>query len=197
MPKLINDKLTIPEEIIKASKINVNKPIYFYKHDSEDYIWLSNKKRLSHCFGCTTLNKDNSFELFYNLRKLLYVKEDIYSFYIMNGAIYFKPEKYTSSLPSSQKLYIPSEILNACKVNFKWPVYLCCYSNSPRFYYNSAFYLSNFKGNAICFGRVNLDIEKCIEISENMFLSLPRSTVSNIALAISGNTIELKFKDKY
>ena len=34
MPKLIKDRLTIPDEIIKVSKVNVNKPIYFYKYDS-------------------------------------------------------------------------------------------------------------------------------------------------------------------
>lgn len=178
-------KITIPQEIVKASQIDFSKPVYLYS-DSRT-LYLSNIKKKYNCFGKIMFDKEYSFTVSQNIFNTI-LKSSSYIVYVLNSQIFIKPYSIThkqQQYVQPLKLTIPSEILSMNAVDFNKIVYIY-------FSDNYTAYLSNRKQSRCCLGAFELNGENSFLLSRNICYILHICSLDDIAIYVSDNMIRLK-----
>lgn len=181
--------VTIPQEIVDASKIDFSKPVYLYSDFKVFY--LSNRKGIHNCFGEIKFDSEYTFTISQNAFRLA-IGAIYLEMYVLNGKIYITP----SSFPEynlrkeicDRTFTIPSEILSICKLSTDKPVYLYLSKRDVA-------YLSNAKKLDKCLGIIPLD-NNSFYLSDNICKSLKIQTSDDISVYVSNGLIFFK-KYKY
>ena len=158
--------LTIPKEILEASKLNIHKPVYVYYDGDSGSIFLSNKKTSKNCYGCVQINEDLTFSITDNVFKLFNNRTSSAEFamYVWAGIIHVTQGYSHVAKSKRSKIQIPLEIAQMSSLKLKdKPLYLYSDGNHLVITNKTAFPLCKR-----CLGIVRLDIENCIEFTDNM-----------------------------
>lgn len=180
-------KITIPIEIVNASKIDFSKPLYLY-WQTNDLLVLSNKKRRKYCFGQISVDKEYTFILTQNTIKAS-LKYSQHEMFVRSGEIYICSCSYSNPKINS-RFTIPKEILKICTINFEKPVYLCMDQ-----YECNRYYLSNQQDTINCIGLITLDENHSFYLTSNICKALRIPSAENISVYVSDNKIYFHIYD--
>ncbi len=175
-------KITIPIELVNASKIDFTKPVYLC-WISDDLLSLSNKKRRNYCFGQIFVDKEYTFTLTQNTIYAT-LKSSSYKMYVNFGNIYITSSgTWRNNQKISERFTIPKEILQICGINFEKPVYLC-FDQA-----NESYYLSNRQNMSYSLGRISFDENYSFCLTDNMCNTLRISSVEQLSVYVSNKQI--------
>ena len=200
MPLISDDnRLTIPEELIPCTKLDVAKPIFLYKKHGfvslgnyfADYFYFSNKKKQKNCLGQIVLDKNLSFDLSENLIGGLKAKKNCLM-YVQHRTLILLPrygnseygidDKFNLAF-KPRKCQIPNEMLEITKLDLGLSIFL----NGTK---DSKFFLSNHISRS-CLGIVSLDNENFFTLTENMCRGVKKKIDDSISWVLDKNKIVL------